>query len=317
MMIPIFAALSFGIGAITLTYGIILRNRRDAQTLRRLLEVEMTDPSVSPEALSELLVKAGAFADRAIGRTSWGGKIRTLLSQAAWSLKPGEFGAILAAGSLIAGILVLAVTGSFPAAAVAGAAVCAGSLLWLGRKARRRLRLIEQELPSTLGLLATSLDSGSSVLNAMKLVAEEGPPPLATELSRVVAETSVGRPMIDGFEAMAQRIGSRDIEWTVEAIRIQTQTGGKLADTLRVLADFMRSRQEVRGEVRALSAEARLSGKVLAALPVLLGAYLFFFRRSYLQPLFDSGIGKAMLAVALGGILIGSLWMRQLVKVEV
>lgn len=240
-----------------------------------------------------------------------------LLSQASWALKPGEFVALLGAASLTAVLLTLSISRSMVAAAAAGLLVPGASLFWLGHKARRRVAAIEQQLPSTLQLLATSLDSGSSVLNAMRLVAQEGSPPLSTELSRVVAETSVGRPLIDGLESMAQRAGSRDLEWTVEAIRIQTQTGGKLADTLRVLAEFMRSRQEVRGEVRALSAEARLSAKVLSALPFLLGAYLFMFRRSYLQPLFDASVGKAMITVALSGILIGSLWMRRLVKIDV
>lgn len=313
----IFAAILFAAGAIIASYGLAQRARSRAKTVRQLLEVELADPSASPEGLSELMEKAGAFAERALGRTSVGSRVRTLLSQAAWSLKPGEFAAILGAASLTGGVLMFSITRSLSVALATAVAVPAASALWLGRKARRRLGLIEQELPSTLQLLATSLDSGSSVLNAMRLVAEEGSPPLSTELSRVVAETAVGRSLIDGLEAMAERVGSRDLEWTVEAIRIQMQTGGKLADTLRVLADFMRGRQEVRGEVKALSAEARLSAKVLTALPLLLGAYLFLFRRSYLEPLFGSSVGKVMLMVAAAGILIGSFWMRRMVRIEV
>lgn len=316
-MVAILSAFVFAAGSALVVYGLFLRHRSRAKLLRQLLDVELADPSVPPQGLSELMEKAGAFAERALGRTSWGGKVRTLLSQAAWSLKPGEFAAIVSAGALTGAALAYSLAQSPMLALLTACGVTAGSGLLLGRKARRRVRLIEQELPSTLQLLATSLDSGSSVLNAMRLVAEEGSPPLSTELSRVVAESAVGRPLIDGLEAMAQRIGSRDMEWTVEAIRIQTQTGGRLADTLRVLADFMRSRQEVKGEVRALSAEARLSAKVLTALPFLLAAYLFAFRRSYLEPLFESSVGKMMLGVAAAGILLGSIWMRRLVKVDV
>jgi tight adherence protein B len=112
-------------------------------------------------------------------------------------------------------------------------------------------------------------------------------------------------------------VGSTDLDWTVEAIRIQHTTGGRLADTLRVLAEFMRARLEVRGEVRALSAEARLSAHVLTALPLLVGAFFVFFRGAYIEPLFTTSIGRMMLFVAAGGIVLGSLWMRRIVRVEV
>jgi tight adherence protein B len=154
-------------------------------------------------------------------------------------------------------------------------------------------------------------------MHAFEIVVEEGDAPLADELARVVAETKVGRPLIESLESMAQRIGSRDVDWTVEAISIQQRTGGKLADTLRVLADFMRARIEVRAEVRALSAEARLSGKVLTALPIVIGGFFFAFRRAYFEPLLASGMGRAMLMAGVAGIVVGSLWMRRLVRVEV
>jgi tight adherence protein B len=127
----------------------------------------------------------------------------------------------------------------------------------------------------------------------------------------------VGRPLLESFEAMAERVGSRNLSWTVEAIRIQHQTGGKLADTLRVLADFMRARVEVKGEVRALSAEARLSAKILTGLPFLVGGFFFLFRRSYIEPLFTTGVGRFMLVLAGIGILVGSVLMRKIVRVEV
>jgi tight adherence protein B len=152
------------------------------------------------------------------------------------------------------------------------------------------------------------------MLHAMEIVAAEGDPPLASEFARVVAETQVGRPILDSLQAMADRAGSQDLDWTVEAIRIQYTTGGSLAETLRVLAEFMRARVEVRAEVRALSAEARLSGKVLTGLPLLVGGFLFLFRRDYMSPLYTTGLGKIMLGMALLGMAVGSLWMQRIVK---
>ncbi|HYR63370.1 MAG TPA: hypothetical protein VET24_12165, partial [Actinomycetota bacterium] len=83
---------------------------------------------------------------------------------------------------------------------------------------------------------------------------------------------------------------------------------------LRVLADFMRARVEVRAEVRALSAEARLSGKILTGLPLLVGGFLLLFRRNYVAPLYQTGMGKMMLVAAAVGMLIGTLWMQRIVK---
>ena len=92
-----------------------------------------------------------------------------------------------------------------------------------------------------LQLLAGSLDSGASMLHAMEIVAQEGNPPLADEFARVVVETQVGRPMLDSLQAMADRCASQDLDWTVEAIRIQYTSGGSLSETLRTLAEFMRA----------------------------------------------------------------------------
>ena len=314
----IFLAILFIVlGAGLIWYGISQRGKARQEKLRELLEAEMYEPSRSPEALAELVEKAGAYAERAFGKTSIADRIRVSLEQAGWSLKAGEFGAILAGTSIGAAILVGLITRSAAAAVVAAGLTPIAGVTMLNAKGRRRLQKMEAQLPSVLQLIAGSLDSGASLLLALEIAGTEGDEPLAPELSRVVAETKVGRPLIEALEAMAQRIGSQDIAWTVEAIRIQQLTGGRLADTLRVLADFMRTRLEVRGDVRALSAEARISGKVLTALPLVIGTILFLFRGEYMKPLLESGAGRIMLITAVAGIIIGTLWMRRLVRVEV
>jgi Flp pilus assembly protein TadB len=305
------------LGGGIVAYGIALRGSARRERLRELLEVEMADPSGSPEALADLVERAGAFAERAFGKTSVAERIRVSLEQAGWSLKAGEFGTILVISTLGIAVLVGLVARSFGGALIAAVAVPIVAVMWLHAKGRKRLERLEAQLPSVLQLIAGSLDSGASLLLSLEMAGTEGDEPLAPELTRVVAETRVGRPLIESLEGMADRLGSQDIKWTVEAIRIQQLTGGRLADTLRVLADFMRTRLEVRGEVRSLSAEARISGKVLTAIPLAIGGFLFFFRREYLEPLISSGPGRIMLFVAIGGIIVGTIWMRRLVRVEV
>lgn len=313
-MVALLSALFIGGGIVAVFYGIAERVRARKESLARVLDLELTGPTESPEALAGLMERAGALAERAIRGTNFSGKLQAMLDQAGMKLRPGEFGIVVAMTGLASGGLFWLLFSSLGLGMLAGVVVPALFTTWTSSRGIRRRRRLEGQLPTVLQLLAGSLDSGSSVLHAMEIVVQEGDPPISSEFARVVAETRVGRPLLESLEAMAARVGSRDLDWTVEAIRIQNSTGGTLADTLRVLADFMRARVEVRGEVQALSAEARLSAKVLTGLPFFIAAYLFFFRRGYLEPLYTSGLGKAMLAFAAGGIVLGSLWMRRIVR---
>lgn len=311
------AAVFVGAGLLMVVFGIFQRSSGRREELRQLLEIELEEPTKSPEALSELMEKAGAYAERAMGKTATAVSLRGRLTQAGSNLKAGEFIAIIAVAAAAVALLAGSLANSFLIGLIMAAITPLVGMVYLKNKARKRLIMLEGQLPAVLQLLAGSLDSGSSLLLALELAAEEGDAPLATELSRVIVETRVGRPLLESLEAMADRIGSKDISWTVEAIRIQHQTGGKLADTLRILAEFMRARLEVRGEVRALSAEARISGKILIALPIGIGAFLFFFRRGYLDPLLSTTVGQLMMGGAVLGMILGTLWMRKLVQVEV
>lgn len=311
------AAVFVGAGLLMVVFGISQRSSGRREHLRQLLEIELEEPTKSPEALSDLMEKAGAYAERAMGKTATAVSLRGRLTMAGSNLKAGEFVAIVAMFAAVLGFLVGALSHSALIGLLAAVITPLLGMMYLRNKARKRLLLLESQLPAVLQLLAGSLDSGSSLLLALELAGEEGDAPLATELNRVIAETRVGRPLLESLEAMADRIGSKDISWTVEAIRIQHQTGGKLADTLRVLAEFMRARLEVRGEVRALSAEARISGKVLIGMPIAIGLFLFIFRRGYLDPLLTTTFGQLMLGAAVVGMILGSFWMRRLVQVEV
>lgn len=317
LLIPVIAALLVGIGSFVVVVGLGSRARARREQLATLVEAELVEPTKDPESLTELMEKAGMLAERMLRHTSVVGRIQLLLTRAGYRLRPGEFVGMVSVASVVLGAAFWMISGSILVGGGVAVACGLSSVAFIARKSRTRILQVEEQLPTVLELLAGSLEAGSSVLHAFELVVEEGDPPLASEFSRVVAETKVGRPLLESLQALASRIGSRDLDWTVEAIRIQQQSGGKLAETLRVLAEFMRARIEVRGEVRALSAEARLSGKVLTALPICIGLFMFGFRRSYFEPLYTTSFGRVMLVVGALGIVAGSLWMRRLVRVEV
>jgi tight adherence protein B len=307
------AALLVAVGILAVAWGLASGEKAGRQSLAEMLDLERVDPTQSPQTLVALMERAGALADRAFKGTATSTKLQASLASSGVKLRPGEFGVLSAGAGLLGALL------SLPFVPLVISVVILGGLplaiyYWMIRKGKKRRIALENQLPTVLQLLAGSLDSGASMLHAMEIVAQEGNAPLADEFARVVVETEVGRPMLDSLQAMADRCASQDLDWTVEAIRIQYTSGGSLSETLRTLAEFMRARVEIRAEVRALSAEARLSGKVLTGLPLLVGGFLMLFRPDYVAPLYQTGTGRMMLVGAGSGMLTGTLWMQRIIK---
>lgn len=313
-MIAFFAAVLIAAGVMAAAFGIASREASKRVALSRLLDLERADPTQSPQAMVQLMEKAGALTDRIMKGSITTTKLQQALTSAGIRVRPGEFGAVAAGAGVVASLLTILLFHNILIGVAVLIAIPIVAYAWALRKGRTRRIDLENQLPTILQILAGSLDSGASLLHAMEIITQEGDPPLAEEFARVVAETQVGRPMLDSLRSMADRCGSQDLDWTVEAIRIQYTSGGSLSDTFRTLADFMRARVEVRAEVRALSAEARLSGKILTGLPIIIGAYLLVFRRDYVAPLYQTTMGLTMLGIAAVGMIVGSYWMYRIVK---
>jgi Flp pilus assembly protein TadB len=181
----------------------------------------------------------------------------------------------------------------------------------------RRRAAFSDQLPDLLQLIASTLQAGFSLLQALDAVVREENQPAAGEFSRALAETRIGANLEDKLEAMANRMDSDDLRWTVMAIRIQQGVGGNLAEVLLTIADTIRERAYLRRQVSALSAEGRLSAYILVALPLVVGTWLFISSAEYMRPLYTTGFGEFLLATAASFLLVGALWMRRAIKVEV
>ncbi|MGH9152043.1 MAG: type II secretion system F family protein, partial [Acidimicrobiales bacterium] len=198
--------------------------------------------------------------------------------------------------------------------ALAGA-VAAGAMVPRAKIARRR-RAFEAQLPEALSLIASSLSAGHTFLRAIQMMTEEAEDPIAEEFGRVVSETRLGDPVVDALERMALRLDVQDLRWVVQAIRVQQTVGGKLADILHTLADFIRSREEVRREVKVLTAEGRMSAWVLGALPVALLLAIQVLNPGYAAPLYK-GWGLLVLVMTGLSVLTGVAVILRMVKIEV
>lgn len=189
--------------------------------------------------------------------------------------------------------------------------------IYLKWRHRRRLSAFNAQLAETLGLMAGGLQAGLSLPQAVDTVVREGIEPMAGELRRALVEQRLGIDIADGLEGVGTRMDSEDFGWVVMAIRIQREVGGNLAEILHTVAGTLREREYLRRQVKALSAEGRLSGYILTALPPGLGIYMFFANRDYISQLWTNVFGWIMMGVAAVLLALGSWSMAKLAKVEV
>jgi tight adherence protein B len=244
-------------------------------------------------------------------------QIETALDQANMPLRPGEAIAGVIGLAVIAGLLAMVVQQSPIWGAIVAAVVLAIAVVAVQGIASRHKAKFENQLPDTLNLLSTSLRSGYSLLQAVEGVAAESPEPTAREFGRAMNETRLGRSPVVALKQVADRMESIDFDWAVLAISIQREVGGNLAEVLQTAAETMLQRNRLRREMKALTAEGRVSAIVLGSLPFGLFLFLFTTRRNYLQPMLDSTFGLIALGGAFGGLLLGIFWLSKIVKVDV
>jgi tight adherence protein B len=165
--------------------------------------------------------------------------------------------------------------------------------------------------------MAGGLQAGLSLPQAVDTVVREGHEPMAGELRRALVEQRLGVDITDSLAMVGERMDSEDFGWVVMAIRIQREVGGNLAEILHTVSDTLREREYLRRQIRALSAEGRLSGYILTALPILVFAFMVKSNREYVEVLWTTGLGYVMLAAAIALLSIGAWAMAKLATVEV
>ena len=157
---------------------------------------------------------------------------------------------------------------------------------WLSRRRASRLTAFNKQLPDTITLIANALRAGSSFLQAIEMVVREAQPPITTEFGRVVREVNLGLAFDVALENMVRRVRSDDLELMATAITIQHQVGGNLAEILDSIAFTIRERVRIKGEIRTLTAQQRMSGYVVAVLPIGLVGVLFVIAPKFMEPMF-------------------------------
>jgi tight adherence protein B len=192
-----------------------------------------------------------------------------------------------------------------------------GPLLVLRYLQRRRLERFEKQLPDALQMIASALEGGSGVVQGMGMVGREMENPIAAEFTRAMREMALGLTQQEALLGMVDRVPSDDLDMVVTAINIQFRVGGTLAPVLHTIAETMRERERVRGEIRALTAQQRLSANIITVLPFALVAVLFVTSPSYIGRLFEPGITQLMLYTGLVMVGIGYVILRRIANIRV
>lgn len=187
----------------------------------------------------------------------------------------------------------------------------------LKMKVKMRRKKFVSQLPDALTTLAGSLRAGRSLGQALEALAREMEAPIGRELRKVVAEVRLGRPLNEALDDAVDRVGSPDFRWAVLAIQIQAEVGGNLAELLNRVADTMRARSRLRGEVKALTAEGRASAGMLVVMPPALGMVMYAVNPEYMKPMFTETTGHIMLGVSVLMIIGGFFWMKKVVTIDV
>jgi tight adherence protein B len=284
---------------------------RGRLTRARLSTTQAVADRPSPAQITQRL---SAAADEFLERRGRRQTLAVLLEVAGISLRTGEFVVLVVAATVVSTLGGLALGGVL-AMLLGLVIVPLGARTLVRILADRRRTAFADALPDNLQLLTGTLRSGYGLLQALDTLAREAPEPAGGEFRRVLLEVRVGRDPGDALRALAVRMQSEDFEWVVGAIEINREVGGDLATIMDNVAETIRERQRLHRQMRALTAEGRISGYVLTALPVLLALALIVLNPEYIGRL-GSGPGLVMVGVGVVMLTVGWLWIQRLCRIE-
>jgi len=282
--------------------------------------------------LADLLAQSAALANlnKVVEQRDFGANLSRELARADLRLKVSEYLGIWAGVTVGVPLLMLVLSVFIPTLGNP-LFVLVGLLvgfmiprIWLGRRKSGRLNAFNKQLPDTIMLIANALRAGSSFLQAIELVVRESRPPISTEFARVIREVNLGLPFEQALENMVRRVRSDDLELMATAIAIQHTVGGNLAEILDSIAFTIRERIRIKGEIRTLTAQQRLSGYVVGFLPIALAGFLFVAAPGFMDPMFKNppeimGLPAGVVILMFGGFMmfIGFMIIRRIVDIEV
>jgi tight adherence protein B len=283
----------------------------------RRVPLSRLDPTVAPpaSALAGASAAAGAAVERALARRGRVASGTAALERAGVTMALPDVVLLVGTATVVLGALGFLLGGVLLALLLAALAPL-GTKVLLGFRRGRRQAAFADQLDDSLQLMASSLRAGHSLLRAVDAVSTEAASPTAEEFARIVNETRVGRDLGDALDEVAERMASDDFRWVAQAIGIHREVGGNLAEVLDTVGHTIRERNAIRRQVKALSAEGKLSAVVLMSLPFGIVGFLSVTNPAYLAAFTESLIGWCMTAAVVVLLVIGGLWLKKTVAIR-
>ena len=287
---------------------------------RRMAKILKKKPGQGEETGVRKVVGAGSGAYRflvhVLSATPLKNRVEKELTSADLPLRGEEFLAFSVIGIGSAVLLVLVLTANILLVLTTLFLILPLPYFFIKRAKNRRLTMFNSQMGDALMIIANSMRSGFSFLQAMDLVHKEMPNPIAREFARTFQEINLGTPTEQALVNMAGRVDSDDLDMVVTAVLIQRQVGGNLAEVLDKIAHTIRERIRIKGEIKALTAQGRISGLVVGLLPLALGAALFLLNPGYISLLFTTVPGLIMVAASLIAQGTGFFLIRRIVDIK-
>ncbi len=258
--------------------------------------------------------------DRAIANRPFAKRWRQQLARADLKLTVAEYAAlhVVSVIGFFAGAWFILFRGDIIMSIVAGFIGLFFPRIYVSRATSKRLIRFEQQLPDTLGLWVNALRSGFSVLQAMEAISRDAPEPTATEFKRVVQEVQLGIDVEDALEHLLSRVESEDLDLVVTAVNIQREVGGNLAEILETISHTIRERVKLKGEIRVLTSQGRMTGWLISLLPIAVALFLSVIQPGFMNPMFENRMcGWPMLGIGLALIGLGMAAIQKIVNIDI
>ena len=263
--------------------------------------------------LHEIFAEKARRTDTGLGRK----KLDLMMVRAGLPLLGSEFLAISAGGALLVFVIFALATRNPVTGLLALLLFLAADFVFVQRRITKRLDNFQRQLADCLSLVANSLRAGFSFLQTMEIISREMEPPMSTEFERVMRDTTLGKSLDEALHSMDERVGSADFSLVITAVLIQQQVGGNLATILDTIRNTISERIRIRREVNTLTAQGKMSGIVLACIPVALALFFYVSSPEYLEPLLTTNIGRIAIIGALFLVIIGFAIIRKIVDIKV
>jgi tight adherence protein B len=302
--------------------GVVMFRRDVSRLERQRARLATLQPGADPsqEALQSLMrdnsLSSIPLLDRVLGRLPRLEDLRLKLHQAGSPCNLGTLVLLCLTAGAVAG-LAGHLQGGPLLGLLAGGFGLYAPMIWINLLRKRRLGAFDEQFPEAVDLVGRALRAGHSFGSALKMVSEEMEDPVAEEFARTFADYSYGKTLEDALEGLVKRVGLNDLKFFATAVTLQRETGGNLTEILDNISHIIRERFRLLRQLKALSAEGRLSGTILTlTAPALLGI-LWFMSPGYIEMLFEHPMGKFMLMAGAGFQVLGVIVIKRLVKMDV